>query len=61
MKTFNLDTDSQDMVSEIIGKNIAELLNLKLKSNGRYNTEWGDKTAIGLYYCIQRIIDNDID
>ena len=60
MKKFNLDTDSQLMVEEIIGENIAELLNLKLKSNGRYNTVWGDKTAVGLYHCIQRILDNDV-
>jgi hypothetical protein len=30
---------------------------LKVKANGRVNTEWGDKYPLGLYYTIKRIIE----
>jgi len=38
------------------GKFIAFLLGLK-SVNGRYKTEWGTKTATGLYNCMVRVIE----
>ena len=40
------------------GELLAELLLLKKKrDNGRYNTSWGDKTALGLFLSVKRIIE----
>lgn len=40
------------------GELLAEVLMLKIKrSNGRYNSSWGDKTALGLFLTVQRIIE----
>lgn len=40
------------------GHLIAAVLMLKKKrDNGRYNTAWGDKTALGLYRTVKRIIE----
>jgi len=41
-----------------IGHKLAEVLQLKRKKNERYDTLWGDKTDLGLYETIKRIIDN---
>ena len=39
------------------GELLAEVLQLKKKrSNGRYDTEWGDKTALGLFRTIALIV-----
>jgi hypothetical protein len=45
---------------EIIGTEIAKLLNIKInKKTNRYPTSWGDKSAIGLARCAKRIfLDN---
>ena len=40
------------------GLDIIRLLGLKLKRNGRVNTQWGDKTPLGLYLTLDRIINN---
>jgi hypothetical protein len=40
-----------------IGETLIEVLGLRVKSNGRVNTTWGDKTPLGLYLTVQRIID----
>jgi hypothetical protein len=41
------------------GEMIANLLGLKKsKSNGRYDTNEGDKTALGLFRTIERIIND---
>lgn len=35
----------------------AVLMLKKKRDNGRYNTAWGDKTALGLYRTVKRIIE----
>lgn len=60
MKKVDLDTHTQTEMYEIIGENLAELLYLKPNAQGRYPTEWGAKTAQGLYHSIVRILDNDV-
>jgi len=39
-----------------IGNKLIEVLQLKLKQNGRVDTSWGDKTPVGLYQIVKRII-----
>lgn len=39
------------------GEELARLLLLKKKRNGRYDTAWGDKTPLGLYATIKRVMD----
>ena len=40
------------------GTLIASVLMLKKKrENGRYSTAWGDKTALGLYRTMKRIVE----
>ena len=39
------------------GQLLAEVLQLKKLRNGRYDTQWGDKTALGLFLTVQRIIN----
>ena len=49
------DTPTRDM--ERRGELLAEILMLKKKSNnGRYDTTWGDKTAIGLFLTVEHIV-----
>lgn len=43
-----------------IGKNIVDLLNLKIKKNGRIDTNWGDKTFIGIGKCIEQILNGNL-
>lgn len=38
------------------GNLLAEILMLEKNKNGRYDTTWGDKTAIGLYKTVIRIV-----
>lgn len=41
-----------------IGLEIAELLNLSIdEDHGRYITQWGNKSAIGLARTIERIFE----
>jgi len=41
------------------GELLAKVLQLKKKrDNGRYDTNWGDKTALGLFLVVQRIIND---
>lgn len=46
-----------------ISQCIADLLDLKLirrgESKGRYDTQWGTKTPLGLYLSIKRIITEE--
>lgn len=46
--------------SEMIrrGENLAEIFRLK-KVGGFYRTEWGAKTALGLYLTVKRIVEDD--
>ena len=43
--------------AEQLGKQVAEILNLKKGKDGRYNTTWGTKTDIGLGMVIQRLVN----
>jgi len=54
------ETIVRDVEEEQIekGKKLAELLDLKIKENGRYDTTWGDKTPLGLFLTVQRIIES---
>ena len=40
------------------GEKLIEVLNLKVK-NGRVDTEWGDKTPLGLALTVERILKGD--
>lgn len=39
------------------GLYLARLLGIKRKANGRYDTAWGDKTAVGLFLTLRRVIN----
>ena len=39
------------------GEALAKLLHLKKNAIGRYDTAWGDKTALGLYLTVCRVIE----
>jgi len=41
------------------GKYLADVLCLKSRS-GRYDTQWGSKTPLGLYLTVQRILQENI-
>ncbi len=43
------------------GKEIAGFLNLKPDKEGRYKTEWGTKTAVGLYLSLKGIITGETE
>ena len=45
-----------DKEKEKLGNALIELLHLKVKSNGRVDTTWGDKTPIGLAATVTRIV-----
>ena len=48
-----------EMHKILVGHKLAEMLNLKALNQYqpvRYNTEWGTKTALGLYESVNRII-----
>lgn len=38
------------------GLKIAEILSLRKNSEGRYQTTWGTKTALGLFRTMERLI-----
>ena len=52
------EQDIQDMIDHKQGLAIADLLGLKLKPNGRYDTnvEYGDKSPIGLALTVKRVL-----
>lgn len=45
-----------DFTALEVGKQIAELFNLKADKDGRYNTSFGTKTAVGLGRCVERVM-----
>jgi len=51
MKTLAIEKQDQ------LGEEIASIFHLKKNKNGRYNTMWGDKTAIGLLNVVYRIVE----
>jgi hypothetical protein len=56
MRTTLQLIDTEDDVATKVGKNIIELLNLKVKKNGRVDTAWGDKTPAGLARTVKRAL-----
>ena len=50
-----IETDRQTA----IGHDIINMLFLKVKKNGRVDTTWGDKTPLGLYLTLQRIMGEE--
>ena len=54
---FTADEMEQKMEQKRRGELLIEVLALRKKSNGRVDTTWGDKTALGLYHTLKRIID----
>ena len=46
----------QQTAHEQLGNKLIEVLNLKVKKNGRVDTQWGDKTPIGLGATVARIV-----
>ena len=43
-----------------IGEHLVYALDLKVKKNGRIDTMYGDKTPLGLYLIVKRIIDREL-
>ena len=57
--------DNQEKI--IRGQNLARILKLNFhyayaedNENVRYNTAWGDKTALGLYETVNRILNDEL-
>ena len=66
MKTQTIEEMIESGASEAEAKRASELFDLlrpglKVKRNGRVDTAWGDKTPLGLYRTIERIIMPDED
>jgi len=58
MEKIIVSTFDHDAENTKRGQLLAQVLQLKKKrDNGRYNTQWGDKTALGLFLTVQRIIN----
>lgn len=57
-KEYDRQTNNKTHLS-MMGKLIADILQVKMNKSGRYVTTWGDKTALGLYRTVKRIIDED--
>lgn len=56
--------DNDDTKAEVTGKKFAEILGLKpahANSMGKvtYNTAWGSKTAVGIYYMVLRLAEEN--
>ena len=45
-----------DEQAQKLGEQLIEVLQLKVKSNGRVDTSWGDKTPIGLGKTVEQIV-----
>lgn len=45
-----------DYTAMQVGKQVAELFNLKADKDGRYNTSFGTKTLVGLGRCVERVM-----
>ena len=46
--------------AKIAGEQLIEILNLKVKANGRVDTTWGDKTPTGLALTVERILQGNM-
>jgi len=49
----------EEKQAKAAGEKLIEVLNLKVKKNGRVDTEWGDKTPLGLALTVERILKGD--
>ena len=45
------------MKNTLLGLQLIEVLQLKIKPNGRVDTRWGDKTPLGLALTVRRLIE----
>jgi hypothetical protein len=54
LKDIQSRLESSDLISEHFGKELVANLNIRPKSNGRYNLAGGDKTEIGLARTVTR-------
>ena len=43
-----------------LGEQLIEVLQLKLKKNGRVDTDWGDKTPVGLGHVVHRMVEEHL-
>jgi len=50
-----------DITVNDAGMAIIKLLGLTVKSNGRVDTDWGDKTPAGLYATLSRFFDSPFE
>jgi len=56
---YSPEFQAEEAEKERRGQLLAQVLRLKKKrDNGRYDTHWGDKTALGLFLTVQRIIND---
>jgi len=53
------DIKMEEKQAKAAGEKLIEVLNLKVKKNGRVDTEWGDKTPLGLALTVERILKGD--
>lgn len=53
MSTLEQLTEAEEIKR---GELLAQVLGLKLNKRGRYDTEWGDKTDLGLFRIVERIV-----
>lgn len=51
--------DAEFKSDEELGNNLVQVLQLNPNKMGRYNTSWGDRTAVGLARTIRRVLDGE--
>lgn len=54
------DIHSNDELADKIGKELAEIFNLKQNKDGFYQTTWGSKTSVGITRIAARIIQEGL-
>ena len=61
MKRYFADAEKEliDRADTEISKELIEILQLKIKPNGRIDTAWGDKSPMGLIRTVRRIINGN--
>jgi hypothetical protein len=58
----NIQQQSEEIMEQekkdiTVGEKLIAVLGLKVKSNGRVDTAWGDKTPLGLALTVKRILE----
>lgn len=56
----SIDISLDDEAAGKVGTALAELFHLKIKSNGRYDMEGGDKFPAGLARTVLRVIEENL-